>query len=34
MNSMQSTTSQDVEAGATYLSIMNENLEVLKQALQ
>lgn len=33
MNSMQSTTSKDVEKGATYLSIMEQNLSVLKQAL-
>ncbi|MCD8346875.1 MAG: metal ABC transporter substrate-binding protein [Lachnospiraceae bacterium] len=34
LNSMQSITLQDVEEGATYLSIMEENLEVLTQALQ
>ncbi|MBR1567626.1 MAG: zinc ABC transporter substrate-binding protein [Lachnospiraceae bacterium] len=34
LNSMQGTTSEDVEAGATYLSIMEENLEVLKEALK
>jgi len=34
LNSMQSTTSDDVKNGATYLSIMEKNLEVLKQALQ
>lgn len=33
MNSMQSTTSKDVEKGATYLSVMEQNLSVLKQAL-
>lgn len=33
LDSMQSTTSQDIEGGATYLSIMKENLEVLKKAL-
>lgn len=33
MDSMQSTTSKDVEAGASYLSIMEKNLEVLTQAL-
>lgn len=33
MNSMQSTTGADVEAGASYLGIMEENLEVLKKAL-
>ena len=34
MDSMQSVTSKDVAAGATYLSIMEHNLEVLTQALQ
>lgn len=33
MDSMQSTTSADVEDGATYLSIMENNLTVLTQAL-
>jgi zinc transport system substrate-binding protein len=33
MDSMQSTTSKDVEGGATYLSIMESNLTVLKEAL-
>lgn len=33
MDSMQSTTSQDVKDGATYLSIMEKNLTVLKTAL-
>ena len=33
MDSMQSTTAKDVEKGATYLSIMDQNLSVLKQAL-
>ncbi len=33
MDSMQSTTSSDVEAGATYLSIMEENLAALEKAL-
>ncbi len=33
MNSMQGTTSLDIEAGTTYLSIMESNLEVLKQAI-
>ena len=32
-NSLQSTTRADVDAGATYLSAMEDNLEVLKQAL-
>ena len=34
LNSMQSTNSKDVEAGVSYLSIMKENLEVLKEALK
>lgn len=34
MNSMQSVTASDTEAGASYLEIMRDNLEVLKQALQ
>ena len=34
MDSMQSTTSQDVKNGASYLSVMQKNLEVLKTALQ
>lgn len=34
MDSMQSVTSKDAAAGATYLSIMEHNLEVLTQALQ
>ena len=33
MNSLQSVTSTDVQAGASYLSIMSDNLEVLKKAL-
>ena len=33
MDSMQSTTSKDVEGGTTYLSIMENNLSVLKEAL-
>lgn len=33
LDSMQSITAQDVKAGATYLSIMESNLEVLKEAL-
>lgn len=33
MDSMQATTSTDVENGATYLSVMESNLEVLKTAL-
>ena len=34
MDSMQSVTSEDVEAGVSYLSIMENNLEVLKEALK
>ena len=31
---MQAVTEQDIAAGATYLKIMEENLEILKEALQ
>ncbi len=34
MNSMQSVTAADVEEGASWLAIMESNLEVLKEALQ
>ncbi|MCR5799175.1 MAG: metal ABC transporter substrate-binding protein [Lachnospiraceae bacterium] len=34
LDSMQSTTSGDIEAGKTYLGIMTDNLEVLKEALK
>ena len=34
LDSMQSTTSEDVKSGTTYLSVMEDNLEVLKEALQ
>ncbi|MBR6051776.1 MAG: zinc ABC transporter substrate-binding protein [Clostridia bacterium] len=34
LDSMQSTTMADVENGVTYLSIMEKNLEVLKDALK
>lgn len=34
IDSMQATTSADVESGATYLGIMESNLSVLKEALQ
>lgn len=34
MDSLQSTTARDVENGATYLSAMEKNLEVLKEALK
>lgn len=33
INSLQSVTSKDAEAGMTYLSVMKDNLEVLKKAL-
>lgn len=33
MDSMQSTTSKDVKNGTTYLSVMEKNLSVLKEAL-
>ena len=33
MDSMQSTTSKDAANGTTYLSVMEKNLSVLKQAL-
>ena len=34
LDSMQSTTSKDIAGGTTYLSVMTNNLEVLKEALQ
>ena len=34
MDSMQSCTLKDIEAGTTYLSIMEKNLEILKEALK
>ena len=34
LDSMQSMTSDDVKNGTTYLSVMQSNLDVLKQALQ
>ena len=34
LNSMQSVTAKDVEAGETYLKIMQSNLEVLKKVLK
>lgn len=34
MDSMQSTTAKDIANGATYLSIMENNLSVMKEALQ
>ena len=33
LNSLQSVTAEDIERGVTYLTIMQENLEALKQAL-
>ena len=33
MDSMQSTTSKDAANGTTYLSVMEQNLSVLKEAL-
>ncbi len=33
LNSMQGTTLEDVQAGATYLSVMENNLDMLKQAI-
>lgn len=33
LDSMQNTTPEDVEKGVTYLSIMEENLEIIRQAL-
>ena len=34
LDSMQATTAQDAEGGVTYVSVMEKNLEVLKEALQ
>ena len=34
LNSMQSVTAKDVQAGGTYLSMMEENLKVLEEALK
>ncbi len=34
LDSMQSTTSADIEAGTTYLSVMKSNLDVLKEAIK
>lgn len=34
LNSMQTVTSQDIASGTTYLSVMEENLDVLSAALQ
>ncbi len=33
LDSMQGTTAQDVAAGATYLSVMESNLNILREAL-
>jgi len=34
LNAIESTTSGDVQNGATYLSVMESNLNVLKEALK
>ena len=34
LDSMQGTTSEDAAGGSTYLSVMESNLEVLKEALK
>ena len=34
MNSLQSTTSRDVTNGTSYLTVMTENLNTLKEALK
>ena len=34
MNSLQSVTSKKIEEGVSYVSIMQENLEILKQAME
>ena len=34
LDSMQATTAQDAAGGVTYVSVMEKNLEVLKEALQ
>ena len=34
LNSMQSTTMEDVEQGVTYLKIMEDNLDILKTVLE
>ena len=34
LDSMQSVSAKDIENGTTYLSVMEQDLEVLKQALQ
>lgn len=34
LDSMQSVTAKDIEAGTTYLSVMEKDLDILKQALQ
>lgn len=33
LNSLQSVTTKDIEAGVTYLSVMSDNLQILKEAL-
>ena len=34
MDSMQSTTSSDVKNGITYISVMEKNLDILREALK
>ena len=34
MDSMQSVTENDIESGAAYLSIMEDNLKILEEALR
>ena len=34
LNSMQSITSDEIKNGVTYLSVMEDNLKVLKEALK
>ncbi|MBQ1407688.1 MAG: zinc ABC transporter substrate-binding protein, partial [Eubacterium sp.] len=34
MDSMQSVTENDIEAGAAYLSIMEDNLKIMEEALR
>ncbi len=34
LDSMQATAQQDIQAGASYLGIMESNLDILKQALR
>ena len=34
LNSMQSITAEEIKDGTTYLSVMEDNLKVLKEAMQ